>query len=65
VIRQLVDRRGVVDLGRCWPAAGGVDEGEFGGELDAAAGVQARVRNVGADVVVVGFDEGEVFVLGT
>jgi hypothetical protein len=37
LIRELVDRRGIVDLGRRRPAAGGVEEREFGGELDAAA----------------------------
>jgi hypothetical protein len=54
---ELVDRQGMADLGRRRPAAGGVEEGEFGGELDAAAtaGVQARVGDIGADVVVVGF----------
>jgi hypothetical protein len=48
LIRELVDGRGIVDLGRRGPAAGGVEEGEFGGELDAAgaAGVEARVGNV-------------------
>jgi hypothetical protein len=37
LIAELLDRRGVVDLGRCGPAAGGVEEGEFGRELDATA----------------------------
>jgi hypothetical protein len=33
LFRELVGRRGVVDFGRCGPAAGGVEQGEFGGEL--------------------------------
>jgi len=37
LIRELVDGRGVVDLGWRGPAAGGIEKGEFGGELDAAA----------------------------
>jgi hypothetical protein len=57
---ELVHRRGIVDLWRSGPAASGVEEGEFGGELDAAAaaGIKARVGYVGVDVVVVGFGEG-------
>jgi hypothetical protein len=40
---------------------GGVDQGELGGDLDAAAafGVEAGVEDVGADVLVVVADQGE------
>jgi hypothetical protein len=42
-------------------AAGGVDQREFGGDLDAAAAfrVEAGVEDVGADVGVVFFHQGE------
>jgi hypothetical protein len=54
LVCKLLSRHGIVNLGRGGPAAGGIEQGEFGGELDAAAaaGIEARVGDVGADVVV-------------
>jgi hypothetical protein len=53
---------GIVDFGGFGPAAGGVHNWEFGGDLDAAAaaGVEVGVKNVGANVLVVVADQGEV-----
>jgi hypothetical protein len=66
LIRELVNRRGVLDLRLCGPAARGIHQGQFGGELhpSATAGIEARIGDVGADVVVVGFGECEILVLG-
>jgi hypothetical protein len=51
-----------VNLRRVASAAGGVDQRELGGDLDsaAAAGVEAGIEDVGADVLVVVADQGEV-----
>lgn len=53
---------GEVDFRGFSPPAGGVNKRQFSGDLDAAAafGVEAGVENVGADVLVVVADEGEV-----
>lgn len=44
-----------------WSGAGCVDEGQLGGDLDAAAalGVEAGVEDVGANVLLAFFHQGE------
>jgi hypothetical protein len=45
---EFLDRCGIVNLGGRGPAAGGIQQGEFGDEPDAAAGIEARLRVRGA-----------------